>query len=204
LKIKIILSFVILSFVILIAFYFIPFSSFTWNSLSKDQSHWGAFGAYLGGVSTFIALLFAISSVNEWRKEKLFSVHLSLVNKLAGVFFDATTYVEYEKRLKAESVRGADASEHQNNKLKYRRKLTESYSDIFRDHMVLVSSEKKDYPSIIGVLGMLHNTISAPSQQVLVDLREKIQLAIKELTGGKISDEIGREIDTLYTNIKHF
>jgi hypothetical protein len=187
--------------VLMLAGYFINFSSF---QLSDKNSDWGSFGSYLGGVSTFVALIFAILSVREWREEKIFSVYLSLVNKLAGVFFDATTYVEYEKCIKGELDRGTDTSEHRSNQLKYRRKLTESYSDIFRDHMVLMSSEKKDYPSIIQVLGMLHNTINCPSQKILEDLREKIQLAIEELTEGKISEEIGMEIDTLYTKFEHF
>ena len=187
--------------ILMLAGYVINFSSF---QISDKNADWGSFGSYLGGVSTFVALMFAILSVKEWREEKLFSVHLSLVNKLAGIFFDATAYVEYDKFIKAELERGSDASEHRSNQLNYRRKLTESYSDIFRDHMVLMSSEKNDYPSLIQVLGMLHNTISSPSQQTLEDLREKVQVAIEELTGSKISEEIGREIDTLYTNSKHF
>lgn len=73
---------------LMMAGYFINFSSF---QLSDKNTDWGSFGSYLGGVSTFVALLFAILSVREWREEKIFSVHLSLVNKLAGVFFDSTT-----------------------------------------------------------------------------------------------------------------
>jgi hypothetical protein len=187
--------------VLMLAAYFFHFSSLQFSDKNGD---WGAFGSYLGGVSTFVALIFAMLSVKEWREEKLFSVHLSLVDKLARVFFDATTYVEYEKCINGELERGSDASEDQNNQLKYRRKLTESYSNIFCDHMVLMSSEKKDYPSILQVLGILHNTISFPSEKTLTDLGEKINVAIEELNGGKINKDSGREIATLYTDAKHF
>jgi hypothetical protein len=190
------------------------FSNFSSLQFSDKNGDWGAFGSYLGGLTTFFALIFAMSSVKEWRTQKLFEEHLSLVGVLAEMVFDATTYAEYTRAIDGEKSSGKDVDRYKEKHLKYRLRLTESWRAIYRAHKVIQATEKK-IPEVDEVLNLLYLFINTPAKSFLIEnednltpveaLRKKTNIAISKITKGRIEDDdIGRNIDTLNTHIDHF
>ncbi len=210
-KYKYLLFFSTAAFIGALVLYFSNFSSLQFSDKNGD---WGAFGSYLGGLATFFALIFAMSSVKEWRAQKLFEEHLSLVGVLAEMVFDATTYAEYTRAIDGAKSSGKDVDRYKEKHLKYRLRLTESWRAIYRAHKVIQATEKK-FPVVDEVLNLLHHFINMPAEGFLIEiednlppveaLRKKTNIAISEITKGRIiDDDIGRIIDTLNTHIDHF
>lgn len=207
---------------ILIAFYFLNFSSFTWDSVSKNQSDWAAFGSYLGGVSTFVALIFAICSVKEWRKEKVFGKKLAAVEKLFLVYIKSVEFIEYTHAYSSELTRlNPDDDNDRLNSIKYGQKfseLRENYVQLYaciNASYVSIRAIDKNYQSYKNILGLMNNLVticnvenaSKDSDKIFDlrnDIKSSIEAAINELTNSSNNELLLTEFDSLRTNINHF